>query len=112
MRTCFGARPGAILLFDAASGGDPKAPIIDFNNDGVIDSGDLVVSGGSGYAGGLLFNQDDLDGALVDLSTLGGEGDTDFLFISGGNETTSFRIDDINDNRTGRLSWRELDDAN
>ena len=45
----------------------------------------------------------------MDLSTLGGEGDTDFLFVSGGNETISYRIDDINDSRTGRLSWRELD---
>ncbi len=55
---------------------------------------------------------DDLEGTLVDLSTLGGEGDTDFLFVSGGSETTAFRIIDISDDRTGRLAWRELDDAN
>jgi len=82
---------------------------VDFNNDGVVDSGDLVSVGGEEFAAGLLFNQEDLDGSLVDLSTLGGEGDTDFLFVSGGSETTSFRIDDINDSRTGRLSWRELE---
>jgi type IV pilus assembly protein PilY1 len=110
--SCFGARPGSVLVFDAASGGDATAAVIDFNNDGYINNLDLVDVAGSGYAAGLLFNQDDLDGALVDLSTLGGEGDTDFLFISGGNETTSMRIEDINDSRTGRLSWRELDDAN
>ena len=107
--SCFGARPGSIILFDAVNGGNPTRAVVDFNNDGVVDSGDLVEDGGEQFAAGLLFNQEDLDGTLVDLSTLGGEGDTDFLFVSGGSETTSFRIDDINDSRTGRLSWRELE---
>jgi len=107
--TCFGARPGAILLFDAVNGGDPGRPVVDFNTDGVVDNGDLVDVGAEEFAGGLLFNQEDLDGSLVDLSTLGGQGDTDFLFVSGGNDTTSFRIEDLNDNRTGRLSWRQLE---
>ncbi|MCZ6853085.1 MAG: PilC/PilY family type IV pilus protein, partial [Gammaproteobacteria bacterium] len=108
--SCFGARPGSILLIDAVSGGDPSSSVIDFNTDGVVDYGDLVSVGGDEFAGGILFNQDDLDGSLVDLSTLGGEGDTDFLFISGGNETISYRIQDISETRTGRLSWRELED--
>ncbi len=108
--SCFGTRPGSILVFDAVTGGDAQRPVVDFNNDGVVDNGDLVSVDGEAYAGGILFNQSDLDGALVDLSTLGGEGDTDFLFVSGGNETRSYRIEDVNDNRTGRLSWRELDD--
>ena len=107
--SCFGARPGSLLLFDAATGGDPTSSVIDFNTDGVVDAGDLVSVGGDEFAGGFLFNQDDLDGSLVDLSTLGGEGDSDFLFVSGGNETVSYRIRGLNDRRTGRLSWRELD---
>ncbi|MBX3706436.1 MAG: tandem-95 repeat protein [Pseudomonadales bacterium] len=106
--SCYGTRPGAILLFSALTGGDPGRPVIDFNTDGEIDDGDLVPVGGALYAGGLLFNQTDLDGALVDLSTLGGQGDTDFLFVSGGSDTISFRIRDVDDDRTGRLSWREL----
>jgi type IV pilus assembly protein PilY1 len=110
--SCFGTRPGSILVFDAVSGGDAGRPVVDFNTDGYVDSGDLVSYGGFDYSAGLLFNQSDLDGQLVDLSTLGGEGDTDFLFVSGGNETISFRIDDVNDNRTGRLSWRELNIGN
>jgi len=110
--SCFGTRPGSVLLFNARDGGDPSAPVIDFNSDGVIDVGDLIAYGGSTYAAGILFNQDDLDGTLVDLSTLGGEGGTDFLFISGGTSTSALRIEDVLDNRTGRLSWRELDDAN
>jgi len=109
--SCFGARPGSILVFDAFNGGDAVQPIIDFNNDGVVDEGDLVSVGGVDYSAGLLFNQSDLDGSLVDLSTLGGEGDTDFLFVSGGNDTVSYRIRGINDGKTGRLSWVELDDA-
>jgi type IV pilus assembly protein PilY1 len=110
--SCFGARPGSILLFDAATGGDPVDQLVDFNNDGVINDGDMVSVGGSGYAAGLLFNAGDLDGTLVDLSTLGGAGEMDFLFVSGGSDTSSFRISDINDSRTGRLSWREIDDVN
>ncbi|MGD8415554.1 MAG: PilC/PilY family type IV pilus protein [Pseudomonadales bacterium] len=107
--SCFGARPGAIILFDALTGGNPTRALVDFNNDGYVDDNDLVEVNGESYMGGLLFDQDALDGSLVDPSVLGGEGDTDFLFISGGNETTSFRILDVNDNRTGRLSWQELD---
>ena len=83
-------------------------PIVDFNNDGYVDDGDLVEIGGDFFAGGILFDQDALDGSLVDPSILGGQNDTDWLFLSGGNETVSFRIRDVNDNRTGRLSWQEL----
>jgi type IV pilus assembly protein PilY1 len=107
--SCFGARPGSILLFNALTGGNPNAPVVDFNNDGYVDDGDLVNVNGESFAGGILFDQDALDGSLVDPSILGGEGETDFLFLSGGNETISFRIRDVNDNRTGRLSWQELD---
>jgi type IV pilus assembly protein PilY1 len=110
--SCFGTRPGSILIIDAKSGGDAGRPVVDFNNDGYVDSGDLVSFDGDVFAGGLLFNQSDLDGQLVDLSTLGGEGDTDWLFVSGGNETISFLIDNVNDSRTGRLSWRELNLTN
>ena len=110
--SCFGTRPGAILLIDALSGGNPQGAIVDFNGDGVIDDADLLTVGGEDYAAGVLFNREDLDGSLVDLSTLGGEGGSDFLFISGGNETIGYRIDGINDSRTGRLSWRELDQTN
>ena len=107
--SCFGTRPGAILLFDAVTGGDPGRAVVDFNTDGVIDEDDMVDVAGELYAAGVLFDQQDLDGSLVDLSTLGGEGDTDFLFVSGGSDTVAYRIEDINDSRTGRLSWRELD---
>ncbi len=107
--SCFGSRPGSVLLFDVLSGGNPIRALVDFNNDGYVNDGDLITVGGEDFAAGILFDQDALDGSLVDPSILGGEGDTDFLFISGGNETTSYRILDVNDNRTGRLSWQELD---
>ncbi|NKB99259.1 MAG: hypothetical protein GKR90_12300 [Pseudomonadales bacterium] len=106
--SCFGARPGAILIMDGLTGGDPGDAIIDFNTDTYINEGDLVTVDGQTYSGGLLFDYTDLDGALVDLSTLGGEGDTDFLFVSGGNDTVSYRIRDLNDAKTGRLSWTQL----
>ena len=100
------------MLFDAVTGGNPQFPVVDFNTDGVVDGNDLVNVGGVDYAAGLLFNQGDLEGTLVDLATLGGEGDTDVLFVSGGSETTAFRIVEVGDDRTGRLAWRELDDSN
>jgi hypothetical protein len=110
--SCFGARPGSILIFDALTGGDALTAVIDFNTDGVVDAGDLVDVAGESYSGGVLFNQQDLDGSLVDLSTLGGEGETDWLFVSGGNETISYRIENLNDSRTGRLSWQRLETSN
>ncbi len=106
--SCFGARPGAILVMDGLTGGDPDEPIIDFNTDTYIDEADLLTVDGQSYSGGLLFDYTDLNGALVDLSTLGGQGDTDFLFVSGGNDTVSYRIRDLNDAKTGRLSWTQL----
>ena len=110
--SCFGVRPGSILIMDAFTGGnfggDLSEPIIDFNQDSEIDEGDLVTDDGKEYSGGLLFDQNDLDGPLVDLSTLGGEGDVDYLFVSGGNDTEAFEIQSATANRTGRLSWVEL----
>ncbi len=107
---CFGPRAGAILVFDVLTGGDARDPIIDFNIDGLISEADLVSVGAESYSAGLLLSVDALDGPLVDLATVGAIGDTDFLFVSGGNDTTALRIADVNDSRTGRLSWRELEE--
>ncbi len=106
--SCFGSRPGAILILDGLTGGDPGEAVIDFNLDGVVDDADLLTVDGQDFTAGLVFDFTQLDGQLVDLSTLGGTGDTDFLFICGGNECISRRIRDLNDNKTGRLSWTEL----
>ena len=111
--SCSGVRPGSVLILDALSGGDFKEPIVDFNQDGEINEDDLVDRGdGVLSSGGVLFDQDAFDGTLVDPSTIGASGDTDFLFFSGGNDTIAYRIEDIDAGRTGRLSWVELDDAN
>ena len=106
-------RPGSVLILDALSGGDFIEPIVDFNQDNQINEDDLVDRGDGVLAsGGVLFNQDAFDGSLVDPSTIGAQGETDFLFFSGGNDTIAYRIEDIDGGRTGRLSWVELDDAN
>ncbi|MGA1372692.1 MAG: hypothetical protein ACO3Z6_13905, partial [Pseudomonadales bacterium] len=109
--SCFGTRPGAVLVLSALTGGDAGQPLIDFNNDGRVDEGDLVAVDDELRSPGLLMNQTELDGQLVDLATLSGEGSTDFLFVSGGNDTIAYLIDSARDRRTGRLSWRELDFA-
>jgi len=105
---CFGARPGALLIFDALTGGNPKQAVLDYNNDGYVDSRDLLNIGDQAYAAGLLFDRSSLEGQLVDLSTLGAEGETDLLFICAGNECLTRKIRDLNDTKSGRLSWTQL----
>ena len=112
--SCFGARPGAVLVINLLTGGDAVEPIIDFNGDGEIDDGDLVGGVEDGASGGLLYGADGsdvtVDGQLVDLSVLSGTGDDDYLFVSGGNDTETYRIRSTVDAKTGRLSWTELED--
>ncbi|MBV1907631.1 MAG: cadherin-like domain-containing protein [Pseudomonadales bacterium] len=106
--SCLIAPPGSIFPVSSVTGGDPGRAIFDFNNDGVVDDDDLV----DGHSAGIVLDADMLNGTLVDPSLLLGEGDTDFLFLSGGNEQISVRVAKNVANKTGRLSWRELDNAN
>ncbi len=110
--TCLRSPPGSTFPIDAVTGGNPKRAILDLNNDGVIDSNDFITVGGVQYAAGILFSTDDLNGQLVDPSLLLGTGDADFLFLSGGDQQITIRVAGPEDAKTGRLSWRELDDAN
>ncbi len=107
--TCFRAPPGSTFPIDILTGGNPQAPILDLNNDGVLDDNDLREINGVYYAGGILFDADDLDGTLVDPSVLLGTGSTDFLFLSGGDDQLTLRVAGPDNPKTGRLSWRELD---
>ncbi|MCZ6889863.1 MAG: PilC/PilY family type IV pilus protein, partial [Gammaproteobacteria bacterium] len=107
--TCLRSPPGAIMPVDMLTGGNPKRPIIDLNNDGVLDANDLHSIGGVMYAGGILFGAEDLDGTLVDPSILLGSGDDDFLFLSGGDDQLTMRIAGALTLKTGRLSWRQID---
>ena len=110
--TCLRSPPGSTFPIDALTGGNPTRPILDLNNDGMIDAADMVTVGGVQYAAGILFSTDDLNGQLVDPSLLLGTGDADFLFLSGGDEQITIRVAGPEDAKTGRLSWRELDNAN
>ena len=105
--SCLLAPPGAIFPVNSLSGGNSEGPLFDFNNDGVIDDDDLV----NGYSVGIVIDDSLLNGGLVDPSLLLGDGDTDFLFLSGGDEQLSLRVAQSGKSKTGRLSWRELDDA-
>ncbi|MCZ6854552.1 MAG: hypothetical protein O7G86_11595, partial [Gammaproteobacteria bacterium] len=94
------------------TGGNPLRAILDINNDGYVDDADMITYNGQQYASGILFDTDDLDGTLVDPSMLVGSGGDDFLFLSGGDDQITLRITGPLDNKTGRLSWRELSEAN
>ncbi len=109
--TCFKAPPGNVMAFDALTGGNPSQPVFDLNGDGEVDDNDLLTFGGDTYAGGIMLDQGDLDGTLVDPSVLSGTGDTDFLFLSGGSQQETIEIFGVGGPKTGRLSWRELDDG-
>src|SRR5262249_31005669 len=104
--------PGSTFPIDPVNGGTPAKPVFDLNNDGKIDNNDMVTVGGTAYAAGILFTTDQLNGTLVDPSLLLGTGSTDFLFLSGGDQQLTIRIAGGEDPKTGRLSWRELDDVN
>ena len=108
--SCFRAPPGAIWFIDALSGGDPGRPIIDTDNDGLIDQNDLITVGGEEFAAGILFDAGSGDGSLVDPSVLLGDGDTDFLVInkSHGEDPQIIRIIKDGNRKTGRLSWWEI----
>jgi type IV pilus assembly protein PilY1 len=110
--TCLRAPPGAVFPIDLLTGGNPKRPILDLNNDGRVDDNDLVTVGGIAASAGFLLDTDMLDGTVVDPSVLLGTGEADFLFLSGGSDQQTIRIAGPEDPKTGRLSWRELDDAN
>jgi type IV pilus assembly protein PilY1 len=110
--TCLRAPPGSVFPLDLLTGGNPKRPILDLNNDGEVNDDDLVQVGGIAASAGFLLDTDMLDGTVVDPSVLLGTGDADFLFLSGGSDQQTIRIAGPNDPKTGRLSWRELDDAN
>ena len=109
--TCLRSPPGATWPIDALTGGNPRRPILDTNNDGVVDDNDLISYNGEYYAAGILFDTDDLDGTLVDPSLLIGRGNEDFLFLSGGDDQITLRIAGPADPKTGRLSWRELEEV-
>ncbi|MEM7097110.1 MAG: PilC/PilY family type IV pilus protein [Pseudomonadota bacterium] len=112
---CFGSVPGALLIFDHLTGGDAIDPVIDFNNDGTIDHGDLVGGTEDGASGGLLYGTGEFgangpDGQLTDLSTLSGTGGDDYVFVSGGNNTDPRKLKSVSDLKTGRLSWTEVEE--
>ncbi len=99
--SCLRSPPGSTFPIDALTGGNPTRPILDLNNDGVIDDGDFVNIGGVDYAAGILFSTDDLNGQLVDPSLLLGSGDADFLFLSGGDEQITIRVAGPEDHEDG-----------
>lgn len=109
--SCFRAPPGSIFFIDSLTGGNPGEPIIDINNDGVIDSADLVTFGGEQFAAGILFEGGtNGDGSLVDPSVLLGDGDTDFLIINNSHSDLPQIVRVIKDGnrKVGRLSWWEI----
>ena len=108
--SCFRAPPGALWFVDSLTGGNPAGPVIDLDNDGIIDDNDLITIDGVDYAAGILFDAGSGDGSLVDPSVLLGDGLSDFLVInkSHGEDPEIIRIIKDANSKTGRLSWWEI----
>ena len=108
--SCNRAPPGALWFINAATGGDPGQPVIDLDNDGVIDNADLVTVNGQTFTAGILFDSGSGSGSLVDPAILLGEGDSDFLIVNTSQDAAprTIAIIPADSPKTGRLSWWEL----
>ena len=90
---------GFIMAVNSQNGGPPVVPILDINNDGVVDSLDVTVN--SSISSGIQFS-----GSLPSEIAL--IGDNAYVSDSGSTAINTIVLGDENANRNGRLSWREL----
>ena len=113
--TCLRAPPGGVYFPNrSADGRQSKRPILDLNNDAVewtttIWSRLEVLPP---RRPGLLLDTDISTARWSTRPCCSALGDADFLFLSGGSDQQTIRIAGPEDLKTGRLSWRELDDTN
>lgn len=90
---------GFIMAVNSQNGGPPVVPILDINNDGVVDILDKTVN--NSISSGIQFN-----GSLPSEIAL--IGDNAYISDSGSTAISPIALGDETANRNGRLSWREL----
>ena len=111
--SCFRAPPGAIMPVDWRSGGAPQRPVLDLNNDGVVDDDDGYLDGSDLVGGGFVIPPTVCLDADCDSETP--VVSSDVSMITDGQQgllcTSSecITIEVLLKERTGRLSWRELE---
>ena len=107
-QNCFGAPSGSLLAIDITTGGSPSAPVLDLDDDGRIDGGDLVAHQGETQVPGIVFHGGDFSGASHDVGLIANRDGTAVLVVGGGDGQLSLNIGAAAPLKTGRLSWREL----
>ncbi len=108
LRGCPGAPSGSLLAIDIATGGNPPSAVLDLNDDGLVDGGDLATYQGEAQAAGIVLHSDDLSGAPRDTGLVSNPDGTALLVVGNGDGHTSLAVGAGGPSRTGRLSWREL----
>lgn len=91
---------GWLMVADYASGGAPKKPAIDINNNGVVDNLDNIADvAAAGIA---------TPGIPVTPTFLGDRGYIPDSSTTDGKDISQPAVESLGGNRTGRLSWEEL----
>ena len=102
---CDGGGRSFIMFLAAENGGQPNDSVFDFNNDGIIDTNDLLTVGANGEVG----SGTELSvGIAASPSFLG-----DTLYIAGtetatGADINTSIVEGLDASAEGRLSWGEL----
>ncbi len=97
----------ALLPLNFLTGTSPNWPVLDLNEDGQVDDGDMAQLGGATYAPGLLLEDLDLGGALARPRLLH-RPEGAVLVLARGDEGQALRLGPPLGLGMGRLSWREI----
>ena len=102
-----GGAIGAVVPIKWATGGSPRRPVFDLNNDGLLDESDLLSTDTGDRAPAMAFDERDFSGSLAAPRVLPGFGGGQ-LVLAGGISRRSQAIGPPIHRLAGRLSWREL----
>ena len=102
-----GGAIGAVVPIKWATGGSPRRPVLDLNNDGLLNESDLLPAGTGDRAPAMVFDERDFSGPLAAPRVLPGFGGGQ-LVLAGGMSRRSQAIGPPIRRLAGRLSWREL----
>lgn len=102
-----GGAIGAVVPIKWATGGSPRRPVLDLNDDGLLTESDLLPADDGDRAPAMVFDERDFSGPLAAPRVLPGFGGGQ-LVLAGGMSRRSQAIGPPIRRLAGRLSWREL----
>ncbi len=111
VQVCSGAPPGSVFAIDMFTGASPEGGVLDLNDDGRIDTGDLVPFEGQSAVSGVVLDGRAFSGTLVQPTLVSSRDGSATLTVGAGDEGLSLGVGGAGAVRTGRRSWREISDA-